>query len=220
MTQTRTAPRHVFALIPMKPFGQAKSRLRDSVPHAAREALALAMFERVVYAASSCSVVQAVCVLTPGVDVALHARRVGAHVLNDVDVDPPSLAAQIDAALPQLAALGADAALVLMADLPYVASGDIAQLVAALARVDVAMAADARGASTNALALRLPAPMLTAFGDPSSFALHARRARALELTTIELSNPRLAHDVDVSEDLPEDATWATEGREFFTKLPH
>jgi 2-phospho-L-lactate guanylyltransferase len=208
VTEVRTPPRQVFALIPMKPFAEAKSRLSADVPAAARKALALAMFERVLLEATRCDALCGVAVLTYGADVALCARHAGAHVLDDAQLAERDLGSLIDAALPQLAALGADAAVILMADLPYLESADIAQLTAALAHADIALIADARGQSTNALALRLPATFPTAFGDPNSYALHLRRASDGGCSSVEIQNPRVAHDVDVRDDLPESADWA------------
>ena len=227
----------------MKPFGEAKSRLRDVVPEPARKALALAMFQRVLDATASCNHLKASVVLTYGDDVASYARGVGAHVVRDhweptrgsdappaldlhaspaldlraspaLDLRAPparGLGQLIDAALPELAALGADAALVLMADLPYIDANDVAQLATGLASSELVLAADTRGRSTNALALRLPARFKTAFGDPDSYALHLRRAREAGLMALELHNANLAHDVDVRDDLPLDSAWARRG---------
>jgi 2-phospho-L-lactate guanylyltransferase len=219
VTAPPAAARAVFALIPMKPFHEAKSRLRSQVPQAARQALALAMFERVLAAALGCKQLSGVAVLTYGPEVALCARHAGAHVLRDAQLETATLGALVDAALPELAALGADATIVLMADLPFLESEDIADVVAAMARADLVLAPDARGTSTNALALRLPAQLPTAFGDARSFALHLQRAHDLGLVALQVNNQHLAHDVDVSDDLPQDAAWAaTSG--IFSKLRH
>jgi 2-phospho-L-lactate guanylyltransferase len=211
MTEGARQPQRVFALIPMKRFAQAKSRLRAHVPDQARMALALAMFERVLAAAQSCSALSGSAVLTNGDDVALLARRAGAHVLHDAELETPVLGTLIDAALAELHTLGADAALVLMADLPYLETRDLERMVATLASCDVALAPDLRGRSTNALAVRLPFTINTAFGDPESFALHAQRARDHGLRVADVHGARLAHDVDTPDDLPQDAAWAGTG---------
>jgi len=216
MTHAARRPQRVFALIPMKRFDAAKSRLREHLPEAARMALALAMFERVLGAAKQCSAISGCAVLTNGADVALLARRAGAHVLHDAALETPALGALIDAALPELQALDADSALVLMADLPYLEARDLESMISALASCDVALAPDARGRSTNALAVRLPFPLNSAFGDPDSFARHAQRAREHGLRVASVQSERLAHDVDTPDDLPADGAWSKSG--FFASL--
>jgi 2-phospho-L-lactate guanylyltransferase len=216
MTSTVLQPERVFALIPMKRFADAKSRLRAHVPDEARMALAVAMFERVLFAAKQCRGLTGVAVLTNGADVALLAQRAGAHVLYDAALQVPALGQLVDAALPQLLALGADSVVVLMADLPYLEARDLEQLLAALASCDIALAPDARGTSTNALAVRLPFELATAFGDPDSYALHVLRARERGLRVAEVHSAGIAHDVDTHDDLPEDGSWSVAG--FFSKL--
>jgi 2-phospho-L-lactate guanylyltransferase len=216
MTASALQPEHTFALIPMKRFADAKSRLRAHVPDEARMALAVAMFERVLFAAKQCRGLAGVAVLTNGADVALLAERAGAHVLHDAALQAPALGPLIDAALPQLLALGADSVLVLMADLPYLEARDVEQLLAALASCDIALAPDQRGTSTNALAVRLPFELDTAFGEPDSYALHVLHAREHGLRVAEVHGAGIAHDVDTHEDLPEDASWSVAGA--FAKL--
>jgi 2-phospho-L-lactate guanylyltransferase len=211
MTAAISRPQRVFVLIPMKRFSAAKSRLREQLPDAARMALALAMFERVLVAAKQSGAVSGCAVLTNGPDVALLARRAGAHVLYDAALEAPTLGTLIDAALPELQALSADSALVLMADLPYLEARDLESMIDALATCDVALAPDARGRSTNALAVRLPFELRTAFGDPDSFTVHTQRARQHGLRVASVQSQRLAHDVDTPDDLPADSAWSNSG---------
>jgi 2-phospho-L-lactate/phosphoenolpyruvate guanylyltransferase len=197
-----------FALIPMKRFADAKSRLRDQLPDAARGALARAMFEHVLGAARACSALAGVAVLTNGDEVELLAQRAGAHVLRDSALQQPRLGALLDDALAQLPVLGATRAVVLMADLPYLEARDIACLVDSLDHSDMALVPDARGTCTNALAIRLPLRFATAFGHPQSYAVHTQRAHDHAMRLTQLQNARIAHDVDTHDDLPRDAAWA------------
>jgi 2-phospho-L-lactate guanylyltransferase len=192
-------------LIPMKCFALAKTRLRMRLDPSERAALGRAMFQRVLRATSGCDT----WVLTNGDDVAQLARQLGSHVLEDppqpltaaVEASSTALGSLIDWGLRELAAQGVRRALVLMADLPLIEPDDVARLMAALDRVELAATSDRRGHSTNALALHLPFAARTAFGDPRSYALHLRRARELGLRTMELPNARIAHDIDIPEDL-------------------
>ncbi|HEX4351895.1 MAG TPA: 2-phospho-L-lactate guanylyltransferase [Polyangiales bacterium] len=192
-----------FALIPMKRFDQAKSRLRGQLSDGARDALARSMFARVLAAADGCSAIDRVAVLTNGDEVARLAADAGAHVLPDPNPPLDSLGALIDRAWSQLPALGAERAVVLMADLPYLDASDVAALAAALDGSDLALVKDRRGHSTNALALRLPARFASAFGQAESYRLHLARATEHGLVVAQLDQPRIAHDVDIPEDLPD-----------------
>lgn len=197
-----------FALIPMKRFEDAKSRLRGQLPDAARGALAQAMFERVLGAARTCSALDGIVVLTNDDAVDRLAQRAAAHVLRDRALPKPGLGGLLDDALARLPTFGATRAIVLMADLPYLEARDIAGLVDALDQADMAIVSDVRGTCTNALAVRLPLHFATAFGDPQSYAVHTLSARTHAIRLVEQQNARIAHDVDTAEDLPRDAAWA------------
>jgi 2-phospho-L-lactate/phosphoenolpyruvate guanylyltransferase len=182
--------------------------LRGQLPDAARGALAQAMFERVLGAARACSTLDGIVVLTNDDGVDRLAQRATAHVLRDRALPKPGLGALLDDALARLPSVGATRAIVLMADLPYLEALDIAELVDALERADMAIVSDLRGTCTNALAVRLPLPFATAFGDPQSYAVHTQTARAHAMRLTQLQNARIAHDVDTGEDLPRDTAWA------------
>lgn len=188
-------------LVPMKQFARAKSRLRSSLDDLARAALARRMFERVLCAARACEHVHASFVLTDGSEVAELARQLGAEVLRDPVPALPELGPLLDWGLAQVHAHGATRALVLMADLPALESSDVSELCALLDRYEVVAAPDRRERSTNALALRLPYALATAFGHPDSYDAHRVQAQQQGLSLYELRNPRLAHDVDIAADL-------------------
>jgi 2-phospho-L-lactate guanylyltransferase len=204
MTTVRT-----WVLVPMKRFAQAKSRLQEQLSPDARRTLARALFVRVLGAAQRGVGVAGTAVVTNGDDVAELAERAGVHVLRDAALEQPTLGRLLDAALHELPRLGATRAIVLMGDLPQIEAGDVSELAAALDDVDVAISPDRHGRSTNALAVHLPFPLATAFGDPSSYGLHVRSAREHGLRVLTLVNARLGHDVDTRLDLPLDAAgWA------------
>jgi len=195
---------HTAVLVPMKTFSAAKSRLRTHFADSARQQLAHDMFESVLSAARTCPVVDTTYVLTNGDDVARVARAQGARVLRDPDEHSgraAALGSLIDWGLAQLTSHGVTRALVLMADLPRVTPDDVGALCAALVTHEIVAAADQHGRSTNALGVRLPCPMLTAFGDPDSYARHLASARLYGWRVSEIVNPRLAHDVDRPDDV-------------------
>jgi 2-phospho-L-lactate guanylyltransferase len=190
------------ALIPMKAFGEAKTRLRGRLDDASRRHLARAMFERVLAAVRDSGAIDAVYVITNGDDVASVVRDAGGQLLGDPEPRRASLGALIDWGLAELLRAGTSRAVVLMADLPCATAADVLSVCVALESSDVVLVADRRGRSTNALGVQLPWNTTTAFGDPRSYALHLESAQALGLRACELTNARLAHDVDTPDDLP------------------
>jgi 2-phospho-L-lactate guanylyltransferase len=198
-----------LALIPMKRFADAKSRLAGQLTPSQRSACAREMFLRVLAAAQGCGQIAETWVLTNGDDVAAEASALGAQVLRDAQVlarrparDAPALGNLIDAAIDVLTLRPARAVLVLMGDLPELQSDDLSPLVAALTDHDMALISDARGPCTNALAARLPIRFPTAFGHPQSYGQHLSRARGSGLSVCELRNPHVALDIDTFADLP------------------
>ena len=114
-----------------------------------------------------------IAVATDSDDVAEAAIAHGASVIFDPPKHGgPSFAAILDRGLDLLAALGAGAAAVVMADLPRLVSDDVAALIAGLDGADVVLAPDRYQLGTNALALALPASLATCFGHGDSYARH------------------------------------------------
>ena len=191
-------------ILPAKTFGLAKTRLRSHLSDQARSALARELFLRALRVSLSCPSIAATYVVTNGDDVADLATRVDtehrAAVLRDPDTNL-SLAALMDWALREATLRGSARALIVMADLPAIEASDIEALCATLDLHDCVLVPDRRGQSTNALGLRLPFAGRTAFGHAESLAEHHARARTLGLRPWVLANARIAHDVDVPEDL-------------------
>jgi 2-phospho-L-lactate guanylyltransferase len=186
----------IWALIPAKDFARGKSRLAPVLPADARAAFARRLFDHVV--ATARGVVDGVLVATDSDEVAAAARAHGAAVQVDEGTGP--LARVVDAGLAALAARGATAALVLMADLPRIAAADVRAVLAALDGHDVAIVADLRGRHTNALALRPPDALATCFGRADSFADHCAAARTRGLRVAVLENENISFDVDGPDD--------------------
>jgi 2-phospho-L-lactate guanylyltransferase len=184
-----------WALVPARTFLTAKSRLRTH--H--RAAIARALFDRVAGVVSTAPGIAGLLVCTDGVDVARAARKHGAEVL--YDDGPQLLAAVVDRGLAHLAARGAQTAVVVMADLPLLGPRHVEDLLAGLRVADVALAPDRDQLGTNALAVRLPAPLATRFGHADSFRRHL--AAAIDLRVIAVRTHGLAFDIDAPADLEE-----------------
>ena len=197
-----------WAVVPVKRFDQGKSRLGEILDDDARSELSRGMFDRVVGKILAPLVatgeLAGTLVVTDGEGVAERARALGAEALVSPGVGPQRpLGAVVDEALALLAARGAgaaDAALVIMGDLPSLEAADVRALAALLEGHDLVLAPDAAGTGTNALALWLPAPMPTRFRGGESLADHVADARALGLRLAFCERPGLGFDVDQPED--------------------
>lgn len=197
-----------WAVVPVKRFALGKSRLGAVLDEAGRAALARRMFDRVVGEAIGALLATfelAGClVLTDDPEVSARARHHGAELLALPPVAPGRpLSALVDEALAHLhRQRAAAAALVVMGDLPHLGAPDLRALCAALddQQIDLVLAPDERHAGTNALAVRLPAPLPTRFKGGDSLGDHLDEAAARSLRVALCQRPGLAFDLDTAAD--------------------
>ena len=96
---------------------------------------------------------------------------------------------------------GATDLLLVMADLPYLATSDIGALIDA-GRQSAVVIAEAKDGGTNALLLRPPTVLAFAFSrERPSAVTHAEQARRLGIEPAILRRPGLAQDIDTPADL-------------------
>jgi 2-phospho-L-lactate guanylyltransferase len=190
----------VWAVVPVRSFRCAKSRLAH-IPPPRRAALARGLCEHVLGTLAGHAELAGLVVATDCCEVAQLARRYGADIVRDRELR--ALAAIVDGALRHVAARGADAALVVMADLPRLAAADVDGLLAGLREADVVVAPDRGRAGTNALALASHTWLPTAFGHDDSFARHLRTAAAHGARVAVCETAGLACDVDLREHVAE-----------------
>lgn len=182
----------LHAIVPVKALERAKSRLAGALAPAERRLLVLEMLDGVLGALAR-SPVARVWVVSGDPAVLAAAASHGATPL-------PEAAAGLNPALEQARAAalaaGAEAVVVVPADVPLVTPADIAALAGLLAAgADVAVAPDEAGLGTNALAVRAAAGLPFAFGEGSA-ARHLRAAAAAGLACEIYRSPGLALDVD------------------------
>ena len=187
----------VWGIVPAKSLLQGKSRLRPVLGDEERARFAQRLLEHVLGVLGSCELA-GVLVATGGDDVAAIASARGAGVLRDQG--ERTLAGIVDRALAEVAARGAQSAVVLMADLPRIEPPDVRALLDALSDHDVALVRDHLGHHTNALAMAPPSAMPTCFGREDSFEAHRRAARTAGLRTVVVESERIAFDVDLPAD--------------------
>ena len=196
----------IVAVVPMRGAGSAKTRLAPLFVPRERALLAWAMLAHVLDAIASSGAVDHTIIITREPESV--RDRVGLGPGRSILPQPPhhpGLNAALDAARDWALARGDAAMLVLPADLPALAPGDVRTM--ARPGAQVVLAPDRHGAGTNALLLRLDVggAFQFAFG-PSSFHDHALEARRLGLPCETILADGLARDLDTPDDwldLPE-----------------
>lgn len=196
----RTRLRGTWAIVPARSFASGKSRLAAAA-RGGRDEVARALFDRVVATTLRAGAIDGVLVATDGDDVAGAAHEHGAIVLRDAPAG--TFAGVIDRALAVLAGRGATAAVVVMADLPFLGPYHVDDVCSALDRADLVLAPDRDQLGTNALALRLPAAVPTRFGHRDSFSRHLLSGAAAGLRVAMVRAHGLAFDLDTPADLDE-----------------
>lgn len=199
------APRTV-AVVPVKALHGAKSRLAVVLGPDERAALTLRTL-RTVLDALDAPGIAARLVVSPDPVVLAAAREVGAVTLGQrPDGGGDGLNWALDEA--RAAAVGADALLVVLGDLPLLERADTAAILAlAGATPGVVLAPDRRETGTNAMLLRPPGALPFAFG-AGSLARHRALAAARGLPLAHYRAPGTALDLDTPDDL-----YAVEGLE-------
>ena len=188
----------IAAVVPVKRLDEAKGRLAALLAPDERRRLALAMLEDVLRAVQAVPRVDLVAVVSPDGDALARASALGAETIEE-----RPLVRGVNQALAQAARTlvdrGADALLVIAADIPTALPADIEALIDALPGRGIAICpTEDRG--TGALALRPPDVIPFRYGRHSSV-VHKREAVARGLPARVVRLASLAHDVDEPGDL-------------------
>ncbi len=188
---------NLWLLLPVKSFSRGKSRLAPTLNDAERASLSRAMFTHVLTTAQSAGNLAGAIVISHDYEVWTLAQRLGAIALIEQAHD---LNLALDQARRAAIALGADAILVLPADLPLLNAADLRELYALGAADPSVVMAPSHDGGTNALLLH-PANLIEfAFG-ANSFRHHQELAMAANVQPTVLDTPGLALDIDRPDDL-------------------
>lgn len=189
----------LWALVPAKLGPAVKTRLGAVLSEEQRRALARAMLCDVLDALRAAPSLAGVAVVTRDESVAALATAADAVPLRETHAG--GLNEGVAEGIAACRARGASGVVVVMADLPNLATGDVEQAVAALPARGVVLVPSRDGTGTNVLAAR-PANVLlpTAFGEDS---LARHRAASASLETVVLPLRGAALDVDTTGDLDE-----------------
>ncbi len=201
---------NIHVVVPVKDLQRAKSRLADLLAPDERRALVLDMVRRVLTVLlgepNDCSAhrsaggiltIDRVWVISPDTAVWSLAMAHGACPLPDQAND---LNAALDQARAVAYAAGAEALLIIPADVPLITTADRQHLVTALHTHGVfVIAPDHTRQGTNALGFHLPSSLVFHFG-ANSFVQHIDAAKRAGLVPQIYVSPTLALDIDTIAD--------------------
>jgi 2-phospho-L-lactate/phosphoenolpyruvate guanylyltransferase len=190
-------------IVPHRGLAAAKSRLATVLDPSHREALARQLLEHVLDVLRE--VGEGTEVISPDPELRPIVEALGARLSVQRGL---GLNAGLDQARASALTDGVQTLAVLHGDLPNLTADDVTALIAAVpATGGVAIAPDAAGTGTNALAMRPPDAIGFAFGR-DSFERHRSAARRGGYDPAVVRRPGLAFDLDTPEDL---ARWLTRG---------
>lgn len=191
----------VTAVIPLKSIAASKTRMAASLSPGDRALLLRRTFDRVVQAAQGASSVGDVLVVAgDGVGRAWAAH----HGLRTIADPGRGLNAALQRADEEL---GAQATIVLPADLPLVTSEDLNRLRAAVPAVPGVAVAPTADGGTGGL-FRAPGGVIPPCFGPGSAAAHAAEARRRGVACTTVLIPGLALDLDRPEDIERAGGWS------------
>lgn len=208
-----------WAIVPAKGFARAKTRLAPLLQPHERAELASAMLRDVLGVLAHSPVLGGILLVSGDADVARMAADYGVATL--MEPMEAGTNAAVQRGLDHLKMVGAERCVVVQADIPFLASHELAAVLGALERNSLALVPASRDGGTNMLALARPDLIAPNFGH-DSFARHLRAAAALGITAEVLQLTGASHDIDVPTDLSFDPQNGT-GRHtqaLLQRLPH
>ena len=164
----------ILAVLPVKNPRNAKQRLVGFLSPAQRETLARILYKQTLEALCQAEGIDQVAVMTSDLEVAEHARRCGALVMDEDEQVSHSVSA--DKACLQAIEFGATTVLLVPIDVPLVTPADFSQSCCRRAAW-INRGALADGTGTNALARTPPDVIESRFG-PGSCRAHLDQARS------------------------------------------
>jgi 2-phospho-L-lactate guanylyltransferase len=189
----------LWAIVPVKAFAEAKSRLAGVLSDEERIDLSRRMLVRTLEVLGSVPEVDSVLVVSADPQVHDLAAPAGAIALREPA--PPDLNRALSHARVTAQARGAASLLIVAADLPRLAPDDVRALVGlGASSPSLVIAPDRHRRGTNGLKLAPPALLEFQFG-PGSFARHVERGRQAGAEVLICNRPGLSLDLDTPQDL-------------------
>lgn len=189
----------LWAIIPVKPLKNAKSRLSGVLSPDERYEFAQAMFKHVLSVVTSVPQITGTLVISRDTKALSIARDMGAKTIQE------GMVSDLNPALMRATAVvnswRAEAVFILPADLPFVSVEDIKEMMS-LGREQnsIVIATDDEHDGTNALLIRPPGLIDYAYG-VGSYKRHVDNAHNMGAEVVPYFSERIALDIDVPEDL-------------------
>lgn len=189
------------AVLPLKPFDDAKERLATGLGPAARRTIARAMATDVITELLECERVGEIVIVSAEPSIGELAGDRASAVLPDARTGHSNAAG---AGVAWALAHGRDSVLMVPGDCPLIDRDQIDGLIERCEResIEVAVIPDRMGSGTNALLLTPPDAIAPAFG-PGSRERHLALGRDAGRNTAAITVPSLALDLDTADDLLE-----------------
>lgn len=193
----------IWAIVPVKPFTLAKSRLAGSLTPQQRSELSRRLLIHTLDVLARAPLIRRTLVVSRDSAALALARKARANTVTESTRSELDLNLALRRATEAALAFGVQAVLILPADLPHLTPADVELLLNALVPASVertvVIAPDRHERGTNALLVRPPDLIRFAFG-PDSFREHVRRANAANARVHVVRAPNLALDLDTPED--------------------
>jgi 2-phospho-L-lactate/phosphoenolpyruvate guanylyltransferase len=185
--------KRVFAIVPVKPLKDGKSRLAPILDCEERKGLNAFLMQHTFDLLAAFPGPSRSIVISADAAVAAEVEARGMSFVLDEDCE---LNAALAKATRAAGEKGAEAVIVLPVDLPLATSADLKRI-ASLAGPSrrCILVSDRHRSGTNLLYVSPPCADIYRFG-PGSFALHAAAAAALGFQTVEIHDSALSLDID------------------------
>jgi 2-phospho-L-lactate guanylyltransferase len=200
MSLRRNKPK-TCAILPVKPFDDAKERLSTGLDAAQRKLIAEAMVRDVFAALAESRELDGVVVISPEPAIAEIAGETASAVLADERTGHSDAAKRgVEWAIDH----EYDRVVMIPGDCPLLSARELDDLLLRCQedRIEFAIIPDRMGTGTNALVIQPPAAVAPAFGEGSR-ARHVALGLAAGVRVAEIEVPTLALDLDTAEDLLE-----------------
>ncbi len=195
----------IWAIIPVKPLANAKSRLAPALTPTERQQLAELMFRHVLEIATSVPQLAGTLVISRDNKALAIAREYGAKTVQESGA--PEMNAALMRATSLIARWRGSGVLILPADLPLISVDDVVSMVEMGDELyTMVIATDQDRDGTNAMLVRPPGLIEYGYG-PGSFDRHIERGKAAGAHVQIYESERLQLDIDLPEDLDVYARW-------------
>jgi 2-phospho-L-lactate guanylyltransferase len=189
----------IWAIVPVKRLSAAKSRLAPALPLRRRRELVCSLLARTLIALRDADGIEGTIVAGRDRTVAKIAAEFGAVFIRDHERD--GLNRALARAQKEAVRRGAEAVLVLPADLPFLTSADVARALPRSGKnPQLTIAPDRTEHGTNLLLMAPPQLIRFSFGE-RSFRRHVLAARRAGARIKVIRRPSLAQDLDCPADL-------------------